>query len=219
MRSWGGISLGDDRGSLPHPTASGMLGFLGACAGIDRDDKLMVNRWYAGWDVVTVSERTPTVMVDYQSSHGSRQGNGDQNNNAVISNRAYLLSGVECVAFIERNVDELFDIAIRGLNAPVFTPYIGRLCSPLMAPPDAEIVECASVTEIAEKLRNRWISKTGNTPFLMIAPAGALDQAMPDCVRYAKSLPDERNGALSTHASVMREFHISVIRDEEGVVA
>lgn len=215
MRSWGGASLGDDRDTLTHPTASGMLGFLGACAGVDRDNKALMARWYGGWDVITFSERAPAMMVDYHSACASRMAEGKHNVNAVITQRAYLLSSIECVAFVLRADAEsdLFDAALLGLATPVFTPYVGRKSNPLMAPPCAEVIECATASDVAERLRTRWNEATGNQLFLMIAPAGMLERPIEHCVTLLKSVSDERSGALGAHASVMREFYLNIISD------
>lgn len=217
MRSWGGISLGDDRNSLTHPTASGMLGFLGACAGVDRHDKALLDRWYGGWDVITISERAPAMMVDYHSASDSRQIDGKRNVNAVISQRTYLLSTVECVAFIERTESELFAAALSGLATPAYTPFVGRRSNPLMAPPDAQALVCDSASEVVESLRQRWNLASGGKPFLMIAPAGVLERSATDRV-LMKAIPDERHGSTYAHSSVMREFHVGLEKNklEEG---
>lgn len=210
MRSWGGLSLGDDRGSLNHPTASGMLGFLGACAGIDRADRALLSRWYAGWDVITISEKSPSMMVDYQSSRNSKMADGKLNPNAVISSRAYLLSAIECVAFVERSPSDLFDAAVAGIANPTFSPFVGRRSNPLMAPPRAEVFDCELHSDVAAKLLERWNRETGSKPYQMIAPVGLLNgEAMPGTIRLMKSIPDERVGALATHSSALREFIVS----------
>lgn len=151
LRSWGSMSLGDDRWTDMRPTASGVLGLLGACAGIDSRNTDLVAQWYHSWSVITASATdwtrdgrrlSRTIRQDYQTAHNSLKMDGSENTAkgekvAVVSLRGYLENARDVVAVTLRDgaSEALYDLAVRGLAEPVYTPSIGRRSNPMSEPP------------------------------------------------------------------------------------
>lgn len=146
LRSWGATSLGDDRWTEMRPTASAVIGMVGACAGIDRKDRDLCEAWYSSWDVVSASatdwwsegggRMLPGIRQDYQTAKNSMDMSGGLNDDAVVSRRGYLEESREAAAIVLRpDADEaFFDLAAAGLRQPVYTPYLGRRSNPLSEP-------------------------------------------------------------------------------------
>ncbi|MCP4702561.1 MAG: type I-E CRISPR-associated protein Cas5/CasD [Gammaproteobacteria bacterium] len=199
LRSWGGMSLGDDRDTLDVPTASALIGFLGACAGIDRDDTDALDKWYGAWEAMTLTaleyrykppersysvQRNPRLRIDYQTAENSLTMGGktkrnprDKKISTVVSHRGYLEEGVDVAALKIRenamDAAELFERAVRGLRYPVFTPCLGRRSNPLAEPPLAPDEAPLSVDTAAE-LANIMLSR--------------LKKALPEHCTLTKSL-------------------------------
>lgn len=227
LRSWGAMSIGDDRWTTDRPTASAAIGLLGACAGIDRKNPALLSQWYSSWRVISASATAwrqgrrrfaPAIRSDYQTARDSLGMDGSTREHAVVSRRAYIEEGREvCALVLHDNADSaLFDLAVKGLASPVYTPFLGRRSNPLSQPPaDANSVQdFASVDDVVQALLDRL-----GQPGLMEAPvtigaveicadAGWLDgwrlaQATlaqpPSVVR--QSVADDRMGGQRTHAS------------------
>lgn len=167
-RSWGAMSIGDDRWTTSRPTASAALGLLGACAGVDRHASALVERWYRSWHVVSASalhwwlgqqELAPVTSADYQTASGSFKIDGTVNADAVVSRRGYLEHSREAVALVlAHDADSaLYERAVAGLHNPVFPPYLGRRCNPLSEPPvrPGDVFEATDAAHVADALLAR----------------------------------------------------------------
>ncbi|MCP4700885.1 MAG: type I-E CRISPR-associated protein Cas5/CasD [Gammaproteobacteria bacterium] len=225
LRSWGSMSLGDDRDTLEIPTASAVVGFLGACAGIDRHTPAALDAWYSAWDVMTLSVRRyrykpekgfselrgPRLRVDFQSAHNSLSMEGKTLKDAVIGNRGYLEEALDIVALILRKQarPELAELALLGLRTPVFTPYLGRRSNPLsdfpLNPVNGGIAEADDYEMLADTLLeglHETMAEKSCTPeeAVLVVPGGWLETWKGGRPLYAKNLPDQRNGANLTYA-------------------
>ncbi len=145
LRSWGAMSIGDDRWTTNRPTASAAIGLLGACAGIDHHQPELVAQWYRSWSVISASALqwsvghrhfTPSLRTDFQTARNSLKMDGSENEEAVVSRRGYLEEAREvCAIVFQDNADPaLFDLAVKGLQFPVYTPFLGRRSNPLSQP-------------------------------------------------------------------------------------
>jgi CRISPR system Cascade subunit CasD len=214
MRSWGTLSLGDDRGTLMHPSASGAIGFLAACVGIDRNDRQGLERWFGTWDVASVSPHAPLLLVDYQTASNSREVGGGIKSDPVVSRRSYLLSPLEVFAFFQKDGgSDLVEVAAAALEQPVFTPYAGRRSCPLMAPPRHVVVDVESADDIARLLMERWASECearGDSPIdaVLMMSAGLVAQVPGNARRYTRFIANERSTWMQTYGTAPKDFFL-----------
>jgi CRISPR system Cascade subunit CasD len=147
MQSWGNHTYEDYRPSLGFPSRSGLLGLLGACLGLRRDDK---NSQLALAQSVCFAVRVdnqpfPLIkLTDFHTVCNARKVGGKVSDYPVVSRREYLC-------------DAAFTIAVGGtpgaplpltelaqaVQRPVFTPFLGRRSCPLLRPLFEAIVEAA----------------------------------------------------------------------------
>ena len=172
-RSWGCLSVGHNRWSEEIPTASAVLGLLGACIGLNARDSAAVKAWYAGFFVSTCSvfEFTnndeiisPTLLTDFQTAQGSF-GMSCQKKQE-ISYRQYYTDGFDVAAVLPRHqmAEEWTQILVSACEQPIYTPYLGRRSNPLSAPlrkVGEKLDECSSVAELGEKLHSRMVEDCG----------------------------------------------------------
>lgn len=231
LRSWGALSIGDDRWTERYPTASAVLGLAAACVGIERSDGARLACWFGAWDVVSLSAEAwqaggptqdrrnagdrplvPGLRPDYQTAHDSLKMDGSTNDEAVVSLRGYIEQAHEAAALVLREgaSAELVDVAVAALRAPAFTPYLGRRACPLQEPllvPQLHTVD-GSADEVAQALE-----RVLDTPGLMsnaavrwksatlVAPVGLLDEAPRRRKLHTEPVPDERLGARAIYAT------------------
>lgn len=221
LRSWGGMSLGDNRETRDHPTASALIGLLGACAGVNRHDDAALDEWFGAWDCVTLtanrySDEPPVLLMDFHKASNSLDTSGKTKTDAVIGHRGYLQETVDVVAFLlqPHANPALLERARRGIRTPVYTPYLGRRSNPFSAlpwlPNDDPLVE-GTPEEIAEVLitrlqATRTDGERQRTPSLrgrLFAPTGWLAPDWNEGRAYRLAVPDRRLGAPVSHGQRM----------------
>lgn len=231
LRSWGAASLGDDRWTQMRPTASAIVGMVGACAGIDRHDKSLSQAWYSSWDVVSASATDwsvdgragvmPGVRSDFQTAQNSMDMSGGLNEDAVVSRRGYLEEARESAAIVLRQgaSEQLFDLAVAGLKRPVYTPYLGRRSNPLAEPmlaSDGIAIGCDKpeiVNKVIERLRRPGLMESKITVRAIEVQANSgwlsewLDQLpanqAKDVSLMSARVADQKSGPLGNHAQRM----------------
>lgn len=147
MQGWGGHTYEDWRPSEIFPTRSGLLGLIGACLGIDRQNTEQLNALASSvlFTVQTNNRRSkpdgenPKLrslrLYDYHTILDARKVDGKPNKNPVQSYRWYLFDSPFTVA-IEETADaqiRLEEIA-EALRSPLFTPFLGRRSCPISRP-------------------------------------------------------------------------------------
>lgn len=206
LRSWGGLSLGDNRDTLSYPTASAATGLLGAMAGIDRNDVEALNTWFQSWQCMTLTASSqgkgvPEMLWDFQTARGSLDTSGNERKFPVVSSRAYLQDTLDVIALVlepHASQDLLFR-ALQGARNPVYTPCLGRICNPFGAPPwppKKDILVEGSAQHLAETMVE-WIQEErGSKPLkaLLTAPAGWLRDWPGGSRAYRKGIQDRRLG-------------------------
>jgi len=167
MQGWGGHTYEDWRPTELFPTRSGLLGLLGACLGIDRQDE---ERLYdlASSVLFTVQanykrfqpdeknlELTSLRLYDYHTILEARKVDGNPNKNPVQSYRWYLFDAPFTVA-IEETINapiKLEEIA-DAVRSPAYTPFLGRRSCPLSRPllgPNEKPIETKSAIDALQR--------------------------------------------------------------------
>lgn len=139
MASWGTLVVGDNRETGVAPTQSALIGLLGACCGIDRSDTEALDQWFDLWQTVTVhvtrrkGDLQPWRFYDFHTARDTLKLDGTLNSDLQIGHRGYLQEAFAIAVFILREGADprLLSAARSCLQAPVYTPYLGRLCNPL----------------------------------------------------------------------------------------
>ncbi len=149
MQAWGEHTFEGLRPSANFPTRSALLGLLGACLGIGRNerDRLQALADSVGMAVRVNERRIPrnngsvqTVrmvkMTDYHTVKDAREDyTGLKSHETIQTWREYLYDAdfsvaVWCRANAEVSLAELE----KAVRQPLFTPYLGRRSCPLARP-------------------------------------------------------------------------------------
>jgi len=143
MQGWGGHTYEDWRPTELFPTRSGLLGLIGACLGIERNDVDQLNalassiRFSIRADYRLCDEKKilSLRLCDYHTIEFARKVDGSKNKNPVQSYRWYLFDAPFTVAVeeIAGATVALEQIAAKLIN-PVYTPFLGRRSCPLSRP-------------------------------------------------------------------------------------
>jgi CRISPR system Cascade subunit CasD len=147
MQGWGGHTYEDWRPTELFPTRSGLLGLLGGCLGIDRQEVERLNTLASSvlFTVQTeckrfqVDEKTLELMslrlCDYHTILDARKVDGMENKNPVQSYRWYLFDSPFDVAVEETvNAPIKLEEIVNAIRTPVYTPFLGRRSCPLSRP-------------------------------------------------------------------------------------
>ncbi|HED00834.1 MAG TPA: type I-E CRISPR-associated protein Cas5/CasD [Proteobacteria bacterium] len=140
MQAWGEHTFEGLRPSANFPTKSGLLGLLGACLGMRRNEPKRLQQLSDSIGfAVRVDERKNIKMVkitDYHTVKDARVEYGSLKSHETIQTwREYLLDTQFTVAVWnhEGAVITIDDIEKR-IKQPFFTPYLGRRSCPLTRP-------------------------------------------------------------------------------------
>jgi len=144
MQAWGLPTYEGLRPSAPFPGRSGLLGLLGACLGLARNNKAALQaladsvRFAVRCDEVTPEGESLRTLaaIDFHTVKDARQGHGSlKSHDTIITRREYLYDACFTVAVWSADnpayrLDEIHQAVIK----PVFTPFLGRRSCPLTRP-------------------------------------------------------------------------------------
>lgn len=149
MQAWGEHSFEGTRPSGNFPTRSALLGLLGACLGIRRNEYVRLQQLADSVQFAVRKDsrqiktfwgdvkRLPVIkMTDYHTVKDARENYAGLNSHETIQTwREYLLDAEYTVAIW---TNEGTTVSLAELEAavrqPVFTPYLGRRSCPLAQP-------------------------------------------------------------------------------------
>ncbi len=140
MQAWGRHTFEDYRPIESFPTRSGVVGLLGGCLGIDRQD--IAQREHLSNSIsmaVRMDQRhcSPIMMTDFHTVLKARmaKGNDKSNKNAVMSYREYQCDAHFTIALgLKQHSFYSLDQLECALKAPQYTPVLGRRSCPITAP-------------------------------------------------------------------------------------
>lgn len=162
MQGWGEHTFEGNRPSANFPTRSGVLGLLGACLGIRRNER---ERLQALADsigmAVRVDERCITrkdgttrrlktvKITDYHTIKDAREDyTGLRSHDTIQTWREYLFDAEFTVALWNQpNAALVLDDLERAVKCPDFTPYLGRRSCPITRPLYHSRLEASDVLE------------------------------------------------------------------------
>lgn len=160
LQAWGAHTFEDYRPSHAFPTLSGLLGLLGACLGIDRDDAdaqralagsvdfaIRADRkWISAADESNRGWLVPsTRLTDFHTVKNARKVGGKINEYPVVSRREYLCDAPFTVAIGQRpGAAYSLDRIATAVRKPMYTPSLGRRS----CPPTRPLFECFVENEV-----------------------------------------------------------------------
>jgi CRISPR system Cascade subunit CasD len=144
MQGWGGHTYEDWRPTELFPTRSGLLGLLGACLGIDRQNIEHLNALALSVKFTIRSDSRSDQdgkhldslrLCDYHTIEHARKVDGTENKNPVQSYRWYLFDAPFTVAVEELPAASIpLDLIAERIRKPIYTPFLGRRSCPLSRP-------------------------------------------------------------------------------------
>ena len=179
MASFGAIAVGERRSGWDRPARSAVLGLIGACLGLEREDDAAQEALAGQYSVALLCHAPGHLLADYHTTQvpSSKRGRRFATRaeelaapelNTVLSRRDYRTgawhlgaiwpSGDTCRWPLEALSD--------AMRKPVFVPYLGRKSCPLGLPLGPTIVEAP---DAASALTERHRSGPEAT---LLAPGG-----------------------------------------------
>ena len=163
MQAWGMHTYEDYRPSNIFPTRSAVVGLIGACLGIDRDDidsRQLLNASFSltvRADIRKVNNKTlrSVRITDYHTVLDARKVDGTARKDAIVSQREYLCDSEFTLAlFFYSGETYSLERVKEALLRPKYTPFLGRRSCPIQKPlllPEAQSVVTAENIESALK--------------------------------------------------------------------
>jgi len=151
MQAWGGHTFEDFRPSEVFPTRSAVVGLLGACLGVERDDYRSREDLSASFIMAVRSdERARPVhkATDFHTVLDARRVLGGASHFPVVSRREYLYDAAFTLAlgFRKGAAFSLHDV-VRAVRRPRYTPFLGRRSCPLGRPLYETVVQAEGLIE------------------------------------------------------------------------
>ena len=150
LAAWGDVAVGEYRGSRDAPSASALIGLLGAALGAVREDEATHAALRDGYRFAVGTVAGGQLLRDYHTAQvpGRAQLKGrphytrrDELNmpkhelNTILSTRDYRQNAAWVVA-VQAQTDAPHSLAalMQALREPRFVLYLGRKCCPPAAP-------------------------------------------------------------------------------------
>jgi len=156
IASFGAIAVGERRSGFDRPARSAVLGLVGACLGLEREDDAAQAALAGGYWLALLCHAPGRLLADYHTAqvpsaergkrHPTRAAELDRPShalNTILSRRDYRTGAWHLGALWPRDEAPrwtLEEIAAT-MRQPVFTPSLGRKSCPLGLPLQPEIVE------------------------------------------------------------------------------
>jgi len=137
MQAWGTHTYEDYRPTNLFPTRSGLVGLLGACLGIERQDIKSRQCLNEGVLIAVRADEQqwhPQIITDYHTILEARKVNGKARDNAILSSREYICDAQFTVAIGLRNCEIKLGELSEAVRYPFYTPVLGRKSCPLYRP-------------------------------------------------------------------------------------
>ena len=152
LQAWGAHTFEDYRPIQPFPTRSGIVGLLGACLGIERQDRDRLMALSQSFQLAVRADRddqrayTPTVITDFHTVEQARKVDGRPNPYPVVSRREYVCDASFTMA-LDFPVEAPWNrqAVTAAVRRPYYTPYLGRRSCPLSRPLWEGEVEASSL--------------------------------------------------------------------------
>lgn len=131
LQSWGGSALGEVRPTHDAPTASAVIGLVGAALGVDRINGVSTLRaLHRALALAVRVERRGEIMVDYHTALDVPNARGKPHSGADITYRRYLadasFAGVLVAVDEPAMAPVTLDAIVEALRFPRYSLSLGR---------------------------------------------------------------------------------------------
>ena len=157
IASFGDLAVGERRGTWNRPGRSTVLGLMGACLGIDRQDDEMQEALSRGYRVAILCRASGLLLADYHTTQVPPRKKGQRlatraeelaqpDFSPIVTRRDYRvgawhLAGVVAVKEARWPLDHIEE----AIRKPAFTTYLGRKSCPLGLPMSPMIISAEDV--------------------------------------------------------------------------
>ncbi len=170
MVAWGLPAVGEIRPVQEYPGRSAILGLLGACLGLDRDDAAGQRALAEGYGLAVRVDAPGRLLDDYHTVQAPRAQKGfspatrraelvqDRTPlETIVTRRGYRVEALAAVALWARPGARwpLADL-VEALRRPRFMPYLGRKSCPLALPPCPVAVSAEDLPQALAEAGVRW---------------------------------------------------------------
>ena len=165
LASWGGVAVGEYRGTHDYPGESALLGLLAAALGVRRDDEAAHAALRDGYGFAVGVLSTGTLLRDYHTAqvpgraalkgrpHATRRDElavPKRDLNTILSTRDYRQNAA-CLVAVQCRVNSSgsqaphpLEALAQALRTPKFVLYLGRKSCPPAAPLAPSVIESPS---------------------------------------------------------------------------
>lgn len=144
IASFGALAVGERRTGWDRPARSAVLGLVGACLGLDREDDAAQAALADGYGIALLCHTPGVLLTDYHtvqvppSRRGRRFATRAQELAApdlatILTRRHYRVGAWHLAALWPRSPTERWSLGALAdaMERPVFVPYLGRKSCPL----------------------------------------------------------------------------------------
>jgi CRISPR system Cascade subunit CasD len=156
LAAFGGIAVGERRSGWDRPARSAVLGLIGACLGLLRDDDAAQTALADEYGLALLCHAPGRLLADYHTAQvpsaqrGRRfatraQELGAPDLNTILSRRDYRSGAWHLGAMWPRTdaASWSLDALVEAMERPAFVPYLGRKSCPLGLPLAPRIADAA----------------------------------------------------------------------------
>lgn len=194
LASFGALAVGERRSGWNRPARSAVLGLIGACFGVEREDDAAQQALAEDYGLALLCHAPGRLLADYHTAQvPSAQRNrrfatrreelAERDLNTVLSRRDYRSGAWHLAALWPRKPGAHWPLEAlaAAMRAPCFVPYLGRKSCPLGLPLAPEITEAVDpVAVLLARHAEGPEQRLGLRPLLVDAPEHllvALDKA------------------------------------------
>ncbi|MEA3548485.1 MAG: type I-E CRISPR-associated protein Cas5/CasD [Thermodesulfobacteriota bacterium] len=187
MQAWGTHTYEDYRPTNLFPTRSGIVGLLGACIGIERED-IQARQILSSELVLAVRAdkeqgRTLQIITDYHTVLDARKVDGKARKDAILTSREYLCDAEYTIALTLDNPEITINELAQAVQKPHYTPVLGRKSCPLCRPLYETEVEAESLPAALAQVAPRYGTIYSEEPVAGASVLEIRDVPLPSQVR------------------------------------
>lgn len=186
LASFGAIAVGERRSGWDRPARSAVLGLVGACLGLEREDDAAQAALATDYALALLCHEPGRLLADFHTAQVPSAQRGRRfatraeelaakNLNTILSRRDYRTDAWHLAAMWPRNAAPRWSLEAlaAAMRRPGFVPYMGRKSCPLGLPLAPAIAEAADAPEAlaarhaagAEAVfRARWLNTRTDAP-------------------------------------------------------
>lgn len=187
MQAWGTHTYEDYRPTNIFPTRSGIVGMLGACLGIEREDVQAKQTLSRNLVMAVRADElpglTPQIITDYHTILEARKVDGRPRKDAILSSREYLCDAVYTIALTIVNSETGLSELTQAVKKPYFTPVLGRKSCPLYRPLYEADIEAESLFSALAKVSPHLGTVYSEEPMAGASVVEIRDVPLPSQVR------------------------------------